>query len=207
MVHFTVPTGQQRAVFLEYTLTQRQAQSFGTGFIQDHAKILELDTGGSPRLKVTLQHPLAVLLENLAARKSAHQCLSHLVGSGTAFCSQQQGFGHRPNGNPDNGLIGQFGELATAHRTNVGHLSHGVKDVSGLYERLIRAPHHDGKGTRFCTAGAPGHRCIQILATLLFHPCRMPSSRTRLHRTHIDHQRSLTQAGNGATVIQHLIDY
>ena len=90
------------------------------------------------------------------------QRLAHLGAIRPASTGENKRLANRTDGDGDDDLVGQLGQLAAAIRTDVCRLAKRGKDWLHRRERLRFAAGHDGQFTRRRAPRATGNRGIEI---------------------------------------------
>ena len=168
------------------------------------AHVFQLHGDGGAFGKVALHHALAMHLQNAAVGKPARDGFAHLAHVGPATGGEQQGLGHRADGDAHNHLVGQLGQLPRSHRPHMcgpaQHLQHG----QGTLEVGSPATGHDGQRARLGTHGATRHRRIQAGHAQSRQTGGVVTGLARLDGRHVHHQAAGAQSAGCSLGKQHV---
>ena len=117
------------------------------GRCQRIAQVFELHGHARPRRKVALHHALAVYLQDAAVGKAAGDGFFDFGHVRTATLAQQQGLRYGTNGDANNHLVRQFGQLTGPNGTHMRGAPQMLKDGQGACEVAGIAAGHDGERT------------------------------------------------------------
>ena len=145
--------------------------------------------------------------QNPAAGKPAHQRFPHGGRIRATFGCQQQRLRHSPDGDPHNRLIGQLCQLTGPHRPDAGAFAQRIEHRQSPLDIGFRAARHDTQTSLGRTHRAARYRCIDITGPLLCGQLGMFPRQRRLHRTHIDHQRTRLHRSHSTLLHQHIIHH
>ena len=155
------------------------------------AHILELVCRRTARHEISLDHALAMDVENLGIGEATHQGLAHRGRVGTAFGGKVQGLGDCGHGGADDDLVGELGHLAGADRTDTGDAAHARENMSAMpsIDRGLAAGHDRERAV--ARAGlAAGHRRVDIADPPRRKPRRLGPAGLDRDRTHHHQHRS-----------------
>ena len=110
-----------------------------------------------------------------------------------------KGLGHGANGDADNHLVGQFGELARAVGANVCCAPQYRENALCTLKVCGLAAHHDGQGVYLRAHGAARDGGVQVRDAYFAQARGMVAGLARLDGGHIDEQAALAQGGGGGT--------
>jgi hypothetical protein len=86
------------------------------GALQRQVEVLLVQLDAEARVEGALDHALAVHFEDARGGEAAHQRLPHLGRIGAGLGGEEQRFGDRLDGQRDDDLVGDLGDLAVAVR-------------------------------------------------------------------------------------------
>ena len=164
--------------------------------VQDDPRVLAVQPGAEPRLERTVQHPLAVHLQDLRSGEPAEERLTHLRGVHARALREHERLGDGLDRRRHDQLVARLRDLARAARTDVHDvLPHRLQDRHRARERPVGAAHHDGERPVDGPALPAGDRRVEHLdvarGQLLGDRARRPG----IDRAHVDHQRPRRRAG------------
>ena len=138
-----------------------EVEVVGLGGLDGVIEVLELELGGAAGFEVALDHAEPVFGKDTAGGKAALEGLADFGGVGPTGTSEDESFRNSADGDGDDDLVGEFGELAAAVGADMGRAAHGIKDGDvGLVGFLIAAD-HDGKFAFGGTDGSAGDRGLE----------------------------------------------
>src|SRR5580692_7937084 len=170
----------------------RQADTERTRSLEREVQVFLVERNAEARLKIALDHALAVDLENAGSGESTHQRLTDASRVGAGFGGEDERLADGPDGQSDDDLVGDLRRLSVAVAADKRDvLAHEREDRLDLLERAFGAADHDREARRLRADLAAGNRRVEIFAAEFVHLLSELLGGDRRDRAHVNDNLAL----------------
>ena len=162
VVEFAGACCDHGAVEILEELSDGEVEIVAFGGLEGVVEVFELKFSGATGLEVAFDHAEAVFGEDAGRGEAALESLADFGGVGTSGSSKNEGFGDGTDGDGDDDLVGEFGELTGAGWADVGGAAHGFENGCAGSESFGVSADHDGEFAGGGSDGSSGNGGVEV---------------------------------------------